>query len=121
MTFSNPCGQEHHPETLFFSYSSDTLFFSFNDHAYDRPLRPRRTGWQSRALEALPSLTEDVDERRATGAEGAAACNTWLNAQGAEAVISAHDGSQTPTRTTQVGNARNPPSVSPIVRKENPA
>ena len=58
--------------------------------------------------------------KRVDGAEGAAAFNTWPHTQGAEAVISVHDGSQAPTPTPHAGNARNPLSVSQLCAKKTP-
>ena len=74
---------------------------------------------KARALDALPSIGEPV-ELAATGTTGATARNTGRNTQGAEAVISVHDGSQTPAPTTQVGNARNPLSMAQLCAKKTP-
>ena len=74
---------------------------------------------KARALDALPSLGEPA-ELAATGTTGATARNTGRNTQGAEAVISVHDRSQTPTPSTQVGDARNPLSVSQLCAKRTP-
>ena len=46
--------------------------------------------------------------------------NTGRNTQRADAVFSVHDGSQTPTPTTQVGKARSPLSVSQLWAKKTP-